>query len=155
MKMEVLQTKECNKVTINNPKVSIPLINKFYKNIDKAKYQEVFSLITLDSHLSVISMSIITIGTLSMSVVHPRDVFAKAISDHALGIILCHNHPGGNLTPSDSDIQFTERIFAGCEILGLRLVDHLIVTSSGYFSFLKHNLFEPFQDDFQNIKDSF
>lgn len=153
MKIESLQVKECDTVTIRKPADLIPLVNEFYKNIDKSNHQEIFSLITLDNQLNVISMSIITIGTLTMSPVHPRDIFTKAISDHAAGIVVCHNHPGGDTSPSDCDIKTTKQIFAGCEILGLNLLDH-IITGSDYFSFQEHDLLASFQDDknFQNIK---
>lgn len=152
MKIDNLQVKEVDTVTIRKPADLIPLIKEFYKNIDKADYQEVFSLITLDNQLNVVSVSIITIGTLNMSPVHPRDIFSKAISEHAAGIVLCHNHPSGNAQPSDVDVETTKKIFAGCEILDLQLLDHIILGSE-YFSFLEHGFLDTFEENFQELKD--
>ncbi len=83
----------------------------------------------------------ISIGALSSSVVHPREVFKAAILSNASGIILAHNHPSGELKPSQEDILLTRRLTQAGEILGIAVIDHIIVGyGEGYFSFLDNSL---------------
>jgi len=82
----------------------------------------------LDGAHQVVSYSIISIGTANMSVVHPREVFQRAILAGAVSIIIAHNHPSGVLTPSDEDHKVTQRLKDAGEILGIKLLDHVIVT---------------------------
>ena len=98
------------------------------------KKQEYFVCLTLDGANRLISKRIITIGTLTGSLVHPREVFAEAISDRAASIIVAHNHPSGNLQSSDADRQVTERLKEAGVLLGINLVDHIIVTSKSFVS---------------------
>ena len=98
------------------------------------KKQEYFVCLTLDGANRLISKRIITIGTLTSSLVHPREVFAEAISDRAASIIVAHNHPSGNLQSSDADRQVTERLKEAGVLLGINLVDHIIVTSKSFVS---------------------
>ena len=98
------------------------------------KKQEYFVCLTLDGANRLIAKRIITIGTLTASLVHPREVFAEAISDRAASIIVAHNHPSGNLEPSQADRDVTERLKEAGLILGVQLEDHLIVTSKSYLS---------------------
>ncbi len=98
------------------------------------KKQEYFVCLTLDGANRLISKRIITIGTLTSSLVHPREVFAEAISDRAASIIVAHNHPSGNLQSSDADRQVTERLKEAGVLLGINLVDHIIVTSKDFVS---------------------
>ena len=98
------------------------------------KKQEYFVCLTLDGANRLISKRIITIGTLTSSLVHPREVFAEAISDRAASIIVAHNHPSGNLQSSDADRQVTERLKEAGVLLGINLVDHIIVTSKDFGS---------------------
>ena len=95
------------------------------------KKQEYFGCLTLDGANRLIAKRIITIGTLTSSLVHPREVFAEAITDRAASIIVAHNHPSGNLEPSQADTQITERLKIAGELLGISLVDHIVVTSRG------------------------
>ena len=96
------------------------------------KKQEYFVCLTLDGANRLIAKRIITIGTLTASLVHPREVFADAITDRAASIIVAHNHPSGNLEPSDADLSVTERLTKAGELLGVLLVDHIIVTPKAY-----------------------
>ncbi len=98
------------------------------------KKQEYFVCLTLDGANRLISKRIITIGTLTSSLVHPREVFAEAISDRAASIIVAHNHPSGNLQSSDADRQVTERLKEAGTLLGINLVDHIIVTHKDFVS---------------------
>ena len=96
------------------------------------KRQEYFVCLTLDGANRLIAKRIITIGTLTASLVHPREVFAEAIADRAASVIVAHNHPSGNLQPSDADRDVTNRLKSAGELLGIALIDHLIVTSKNY-----------------------
>ena len=92
------------------------------------KKQEYFVCLTLDGANRLIAKRIITIGTLTASLVHPREVFADAITDRAASIIVAHNHPSNNLTPSGADIQVTKMLTDAAKLLDVELIDHIIVT---------------------------
>lgn len=92
------------------------------------KKQEYFVCLTLDGANRLIAKRIITIGTLTASLVHPREVFADAITDRAASVIVAHNHPSGNLTPSSDDIHVTEILNDAAKLLDIELIDHIIVT---------------------------
>lgn len=100
----------------------------------RSKKQEHFLVITLDGANRLIEKRVVFIGTLNSSLVHPREVFAWAISDRAASIVLVHNHPSGQLDPSREDVALTERLRKGAELLGIQIMDHVIVTADGYLS---------------------
>lgn len=102
----------------------------------RTKQQEYFVCLTLDGANRLIAKRIITIGTLTASLVHPREVFADAITDRAASIIVAHNHPSGSLEPSEADREVTKRIQSTGELLGVKLVDHIIVTKSSRSSII-------------------
>ena len=97
--------------------------------------QEYFLTITLDGASHIIETRTVFIGTLNQSLVHPREVFADAIADRAAGIIIAHNHPSGTLSPSQADIQITHRLNDVAKLVGIELLDHVILTKEGYYSF--------------------
>lgn len=101
----------------------------------KDKKQEYFLTLTLDGASRLIQKRTVFIGTLNKSIVHPREVFADAVSDRAAGIIFVHNHPSGNTEPSEEDFAITERLLAAAQIMGIDVIDHIIVGRDGYFSF--------------------
>lgn len=94
------------------------------------KKQEYFVCITLDGANRMISKRTITIGTLTASLVHPREVFADAITDRAASIIVAHNHPSGSTVPSKADIDITNRLLSAGELLGITLLEHIIVSKT-------------------------
>jgi DNA repair protein RadC len=104
------------------------------------KKQEYFIAITLDGASHIIEKRIISIGTLNQSLVHPREVFADAVSDRAAGIIIAHNHPSGQLEASHEDKMVTRRLKEAGKLMGIELLDHLIVTKSGYLSFREEGM---------------
>jgi DNA repair protein RadC len=108
-------------------------------NIRRAM-QEHFVCLSLDSQGQVIADHIVFIGTLNSVIAHPREIFATAIADHAAEIIVAHNHPSGGLLPSKQDTAMTQQLVAAGEIMGIPLVDHIIVTKDGWFSFREHLL---------------
>ena len=98
--------------------------------------KEHFLAFYLDTQNRLIERQIISIGTLNSSLVHPREVFEPAIVLHSASIIIAHNHPSGDLTPSDEDNKITERLIESGKILGIEIIDHIIVTKKGCISFL-------------------
>jgi len=104
------------------------------------KSQEHFVCITLNGANEVIQKRIVTIGLLDRSLVHPRDVFADVISDRAASVIFAHNHPSGNLAPSVHDLKTQDQLVQAAEILGIRVLDHIVVGKKGYFSFQEGGL---------------
>ncbi len=99
------------------------------------KDKEHFITITLDGQSKVINTKVIHIGTLNQSLVHPREVFRPAILDNAAGIIIAHNHPSGTLEASSADVQITQRLKEVAKLVGIELLDHVILSREGYYSF--------------------
>ena len=96
--------------------------------------REEFRVLVLDSKNRLIRNARTSIGTVSEAIVHPREIFRDAIREAGSSVILVHNHPSGVLTPSKEDIDVTTRIREAGRIIGIQLLDHLIVSSSGYLS---------------------
>lgn len=101
-----------------------------YKN----KQQEYFLTITLDGANHIIQTRVVSIGTLNRSLIHPREVFADAITDRCASIIIAHNHPSGLLEASQEDIMITLRLQESTKLLGIELLDHIIISKNGYLS---------------------
>jgi len=99
------------------------------------KKQEHFVVLTLDGASHIINIRTVFIGTLTQSIVHPREVFADAIADRAASIIIAHNHPSGTLKASQADIRITERLKEVGSLVGIDLLDHVIISHTGYYSF--------------------
>ncbi|KKQ01592.1 MAG: repair protein RadC protein [Candidatus Roizmanbacteria bacterium GW2011_GWA2_36_23] len=106
----------------------------------RAKKKEYFVVFYLDVTNQVIKREIISIGTLNMSLAHPREVFEPAVKHVCAQILISHNHPSGDPMPSAEDTELTKRLIKAGEILGIEIIDHVIVTSKLYFSFKEHNL---------------
>ena len=100
----------------------------------RKEMREHFVCVSLNAAKRIIACRVISIGTLTASLVHPREVFADAIVDRAASIIIGHNHPSGSLNPSEADHQVTQRLQEAGELLGIALLDHLIVTADSYSS---------------------
>lgn len=98
------------------------------------KKQECFVVLTLDGANRLIDNTIVFQGTLNQSLVHPREIFAKAIEDRAAKIIVAHNHPSGSLEPSLDDIEVTKKLEEAGRLMGIEVLDHIIVSKSGYRS---------------------
>ena len=104
------------------------------------KHQEYFVCISLNGANEVIEKRVVTIGLLDSSPVHPREVFADVIADRAAAVIFAHNHPSGDLQPSVADLRTHEQLTEAAKILGLRVLDHVIVTRKGLYSFQEAGL---------------
>ena len=101
---------------------------------------EVFYLITLNAQAAVVGLHEVTRGTLTSSLVHAREVFIRAIADCAAGIIVAHNHPSGDTTPSQDDRAVTRRLVEAGKLLDLPVYDHVIIGNGRYFSFAEGGL---------------
>jgi DNA repair protein RadC len=97
--------------------------------------KEDFIVCSLTIRNTVIAVDVVSIGTLSASLVHPRELFGQAIKRHAAQIIISHNHPSGETDPSEDDLKITKRIVEAGKIMGIEVLDHLIVTTNSYLSF--------------------
>ena len=95
---------------------------------------------TLNGANELIERRIVTIGLLDKSLVHPRDVFADVITDRAAAVIFAHNHPSGDVQPSEADLKTQEQLEQAAKILGFRVLDHVIVSKKGYYSFQEAGL---------------
>jgi DNA repair protein RadC len=102
----------------------------------KDKKQEHFVMLTLDGARRLIKTHTISVGTLTSSLVHPREVFAPAIEDRANSIIIAHNHPSGSLTVGKKDKEVSQRIKDAGELLGIKLDEHIVITGDDFFSAL-------------------
>ena len=101
---------------------------------------EVFKVIMLNRNNRVTKIETVSIGGVAGTVVDPKIVFKKALDAQASSIILCHNHPSGNLKPSQADLDLTKRLCAAGKTLDVNVLDHLIISDQGYFSFLDEGL---------------
>ena len=122
-------------VKISCAKDALPLLADI-----TGKQQEYFLCISLNGANEVIEKRVVTIGLLDKSPVHPREVFADVIADRAAAVIFAHNHPSGDLQPSQSDLQLQEQLSEAGKILGIRVLDHVIVSRKGYYSFQEAGL---------------
>jgi DNA repair protein RadC len=97
--------------------------------------QEHLYCFCLDIKNNIKTAELISKGSLTTTVVHPREILKCAILSNAVSIVMVHNHPSGDLSPSMDDIEITKRIDKACNILGIELLDHIIVSRDGYYSF--------------------
>jgi DNA repair protein RadC len=99
--------------------------------------QEHFLCISLNGANEVITTRVVSVGLVNKTQVHPREVFAEPITDRASAVILAHNHPSGNLSPSKEDLQITRQLKEAGETLGITVLDHIIFSQKGHYSFLE------------------
>jgi DNA repair protein RadC len=102
--------------------------------------KEMFLTLHLDGKNRIICMDLVSVGSLNQSIVHPREVFKTACSSSAAAILCIHNHPTGDPTPSSEDIAITKRLKEASEIMGIKLLDHIIVGDGTYLSFTERGL---------------
>ena len=121
-----------SKEPMNNPDAAIRVMNEFLSQMDR----ELFCIVNLQADLTPINMNIVSVGSLNEALINPREIFKSAILSNAHSMMLIHNHPSGNLTPSTSDIHTTARMQELGELMGISLVDHIITGRDGnYYSF--------------------
>ena len=118
---------------------SSDIVYKYYKDKLGTKKQEYFYAVYLDSNKKILGEKLLFIGTVNYSIVHPREIFKEAYLLGATAIICVHNHPGGNPIPSRQDYDITNNLIKASEILGIKVIDHIIVCKNTYYSFLEND----------------
>jgi DNA repair protein RadC len=121
--------------SVTSPDNIVPLIRSQITDYKK----EHFFVINFDVRNRYLDIETISVGTLNTSLVHPRETFKGAIKKHAHSVMVAHNHPSGDLNPSQEDINITKRLKESGKILGIELLDHIIITEDSYFSFKSEN----------------
>jgi len=122
---------------IKTPLDVLPLIRHYGD-----RKQEHFLCISLNGANEVITHRVVSIGLVNQTQVHPREVFADPITDRASAVIIAHNHPSGDITPSDADKKVTRRLQEAGNTLGIKVLDHIIFSPKGHYSFLEHGRLE-------------
>lgn len=118
---------------IRQPVDAVPLLRHYAD-----RKQEHFISISLNGAHEVHAIRIVSVGLVNRTLVHPREVFSDALKDRAAAIIVAHNHPSGNVEPSAEDRAVTETLVEAGDILGVRLLDHIIIAPTGHYSFREH-----------------
>jgi DNA repair protein RadC len=119
--------------TINSPQDAVELVEPFLQDQDR----ECFLVVCVDTKNQPTAINIVSIGTLNSSLVHPREVFKTSILANAYGIILAHNHPSGDPSPSNEDREVTRRLIEAGKVLGVEVLDHIVIGSNSRFVSLK------------------
>lgn len=119
-----------DRVQLRTPRdVALHLLPEF-----GARAVEQFGIVLLDTKHRCLKTTVLTVGTLDRSVVHPREVFREAAAARAAGIVLFHNHPSGDPSPSADDVVLTRRLVEAGELMGIEVLDHLVLTATRYCS---------------------
>ena len=106
---------------------------------------EVFSMVMLDKRLRIIGYRVVSRGILDRTIVHPREIFQPAVKELAYAVVVAHNHPSGDTTPSREDISLTARLKQAGDIMGITLLDHIIVGRKQFSSFKELGIMDRFE----------
>jgi DNA repair protein RadC len=125
---------------LRNIRMSSPseVVGFFYAELADSKVEK-FITVFLNTKNEVINWEVISIGSLNASIVHPREVFNRAIKRNAASLIAVHNHPSGHIDPSKEDVNITKRLFEAGQLIGIPLIDHIIIGKEKYYSFKEEN----------------
>jgi DNA repair protein RadC len=115
----------------------------YYQPRMKGLKKEIFQCVVLDTKNKIIKDEEISVGSLSASLVHPRETFKAAIRESAAAVIFIHNHPSGDLKPSKEDILLTRRLVQAGEVIGIQVLDHIIIGDGDHFSFRDNGMITP------------
>jgi DNA repair protein RadC len=130
---------KCNRlgdIRLNEP----ASIAYYYMETLRHEPKEQLLLAMFDAKSNLLGDEVVSVGTVNYSLVSPREIFISALECHAVHIVLLHNHPSGDPTPSDADIQVTHRVMESGRILGIALADHIIIGDNRYMSFRENGL---------------
>lgn len=116
--------------TVTTPGQAVELVKGFLEDMDRER----FILICLNTKNAPTSLYTVSVGSMSASIVHPREVFRVAIATNASSVILSHNHPSGNPDPSSEDLETTKRLVEAGNILGIKVIDHIIIGCNSWTS---------------------
>ncbi len=137
----VAQAKDLDSVrehSLDDTESAVRFCREHFARLASDATQEEFHIVCLDTKLKVLNTHRISVGVLDRSLVHPREVFRPAVKDAAKAIILVHNHPSGDPTPSDEDFAITRRLDDAGRMMGIDVVDHIIVARKGSVSIREH-----------------
>ncbi len=123
------------KSLVRKPTDILPYIQHF-----ALENKEHFVCASLNGAHELLNIRVVSVGTPSRTLIHPREIFAEPVSEHAAGVICCHNHPFGPCIPSEEDLESTKLLQDAANVLGITFLDHLIINRETYFSFLEHGL---------------
>ncbi len=130
-----------NKNLVLSPKDIYQVLSDCLWSEDKVdRDKEHFWVFHLDCQNKIKLLELVSLGTLNSSLVHPREVFTRAVGERSAQIIIAHNHPSGEARPSEEDIALTKRLVKAGEILGIELLDHIIVSSNSFTSLKEKSL---------------
>ena len=129
--VEVMEEKTPYNRVVSSPEEVARLFTEFYGD----PVQEISVVFTLDTKNKISGLEMVSMGTLTQTILHPRDIFRSAIMKNANAIIIAHNHPSGSSVPSVEDVEVTKRIAESGKILGIPLYDHVIVAGDNNYSF--------------------
>lgn len=128
-------------VEVQQPQSIVSVLQQWCSNLDRFdREKEHFFVVILDTRHKAKLIDVTSIGILNASLVHPREVFARAIAKNAASILIAHNHPSGDCAPSDADERITNRLRQAGGIIGIELVDHIVFTQMAYYSFKEKGL---------------
>lgn len=116
---------------INDPKAVYRVVHPLVRDLDR----EHFYCLHLSARHALLEIDLVSVGSLSASIVHPREVFRRAIAGSAAAVILAHNHPSGDPEPSEDDREITRRLAEAGKILGIEVLDHIVVSNGNFVSF--------------------
>ncbi len=130
-----------NNVLLNKKVIDPSIVAEYFIPLLKDEQQETFWVVCLNAANKITNYQKISVGILNSVIIHPREVFKIAIESNAVSIIVLHNHPSGNVSPSDDDKYITKRLKETGKIIGIEVFDHIIVAGTNFFSFVEKNVF--------------
>lgn len=129
------------KTPVTQPEYIAALLQSWLKTVDIVdRDKEHFIAVLLNTRSKIKSIEVVSIGIVNSCLIHPREVFKRAILETSSQIIIAHNHPSGDCEPSDEDIEITKRLIDAGSIIGINLIDHIVFSSQSYYSFTKNGL---------------
>lgn len=126
-----------DRIKVKGTHIAYEILNCTW-DMDKIELVEQFKVLLLNQDNGCLGIVDLTMGIINFCPFDPRLIFGAALKANATAMVLAHNHPSGNLTPSTNDIASTKKIVQAAKLLGMTVMDHLILTTQGYYSFLQH-----------------
>ena len=138
--MVIKLSEKIKKIKIDEPTKIAKVLQNVLKAEDKNdQMKEHFWGIYFNARMNIIKIELISLGTLDMSIIHPREIYKPAIQSSASSLIVAHNHPSGAVEPSEADLSVTTRLEKAGKIIGIELRDHIIIAKDKFYSFKENN----------------
>lgn len=136
----IIKIQDANSI-VTSPSHIHKVLQSYFETIDVVDHdKEHFFCFQLSARNKIKVMELMSIGLVNASLVHPREVFTRAVMSRCTQIVIAHNHPSGNADPSDADIEITKKLVEAGKIIGIDLIDHIIYTPDNFYSFREHRL---------------